>query len=51
MIGGIFIGAMPSFSGGLDTGWTFYTPLSTSYANTTCSWRCWRPSSPASPPS
>jgi cytochrome c oxidase subunit 1 len=33
MVGGT-IGVIIIVLGGLDTGWTFYTPLSTSYANT-----------------
>src|SRR5207244_6231186 len=32
-VGGLFtLGAI--FSGGVDTGWTFYTPYSSTYANT-----------------
>jgi cytochrome c oxidase subunit 1 len=33
MVGGIF-GVVVIISGGVDTGWTFYTPFSTQYSNT-----------------
>jgi cytochrome c oxidase subunit 1 len=33
MIGGIF-GVVVIITGGVDTGWTFYTPFSTQYSNT-----------------